>query len=240
MERIGFIYKITNPTGIIYIGKTINLSKRKSSYMNNNNKEQRIIYESIKKYGWSNHIFEIIDESPISLLNELEIKYIKELGTFHHNNPNWMNLTKGVDGVFVRKDSEETKTKRVKHHIGSKRSEEYKKLMSIAKKGKPSVKKGWKAPESTLEKMRIATTGVKQHPNTIQKIKDSKLKMMLKTKGPILQFDLETGKIIREWEILSSDLAKELKCHPSSLRKAIKGINNSCVGYAWKYKNIQK
>jgi group I intron endonuclease len=240
MERIGFIYKITNPTGKIYIGKTINLSNRKSSYRNNNNKEQRIIFESIKKYGWSSHIFEIIDESPISLLNELEIKYIKEFGSFHHDNPNGMNLTKGGEGTFGRKDSEETKEKRAKYHIGSKRSEESKKLMSIAKKGKPSTKKGWKAPESTLEKMRIAATGVKQHPNTIQKIKDSKLKMMLKTKGSILQFDLETGKIIKEWKILSSDLAKELNCDPSSLRKALKGINNSCVGYAWKYKNIQK
>jgi group I intron endonuclease len=56
------IYKITNPKGRIYIGQSVDIIKRKSSYKNLRCKDQISIFRSLKKYGWSNHKFEIIEE----------------------------------------------------------------------------------------------------------------------------------------------------------------------------------
>jgi group I intron endonuclease len=56
------VYKITNPKGKIYIGQSINIKKRWESYEKINCKNQTKLYYSLKKYGWDNHIKEIIEE----------------------------------------------------------------------------------------------------------------------------------------------------------------------------------
>lgn len=61
-ERIAYVYKVTNPIGQIYIGSTLRPIKRKSAYKVNNKTGQRKICESVLKYGWENHSFEIIKE----------------------------------------------------------------------------------------------------------------------------------------------------------------------------------
>jgi len=68
------IYKITNPSGKIYIGQSINVIKRKRQYKNiaQNIKPQIGIYRSLLKYGWNSHIFEIIEECLIEQLNDRE------------------------------------------------------------------------------------------------------------------------------------------------------------------------
>jgi len=67
------IYKITNPTNKIYIGQSINIEKRFKNYRwICNSKNQIILNRSFKKYGVENHIFEVIEECSIELLNELE------------------------------------------------------------------------------------------------------------------------------------------------------------------------
>jgi len=48
--EIGYIYKITNPSGKIYIGQTTNIHIRKSKYKNSNCKNQTRLFNSIKKY----------------------------------------------------------------------------------------------------------------------------------------------------------------------------------------------
>ena len=58
------IYKITSPTGKIYIGQAVDVNKRWSEYnLNNSNLiKQPKIYRSLIKYGIDNHKFEIIEE----------------------------------------------------------------------------------------------------------------------------------------------------------------------------------
>jgi group I intron endonuclease len=67
------IYKITNPTGKIYIGQSINLEKREDDYMKLRCDKQPKLYNSLKKYGWGQHIFEIIEKCSLEQLNEREI-----------------------------------------------------------------------------------------------------------------------------------------------------------------------
>jgi len=72
------IYKITNPKGRVYIGQSINVERRKYSYQSCNCKKQIRLYNSILKYGWINHKFEILCECEISELNEKE-RYYQDL-----------------------------------------------------------------------------------------------------------------------------------------------------------------
>lgn len=67
------IYKITNPNNKVYIGQSNNIEKRFSQHrLNTNNKENNKLYESFRLYNIENHIFEIIEECSIELLNERE------------------------------------------------------------------------------------------------------------------------------------------------------------------------
>lgn len=79
-ECEGVIYKIENLKGSIYIGQTINLQKRIEAYIraDKNLEKQRKIYNSIKKYGWENHTFEIIECCEEYELNIKE-RYYQEL-----------------------------------------------------------------------------------------------------------------------------------------------------------------
>jgi group I intron endonuclease len=52
------VYKITSPTGKIYVGQSVNLEKRKKCYQQLQVKRQPKIYLSLLKHGWENHIWE--------------------------------------------------------------------------------------------------------------------------------------------------------------------------------------
>lgn len=56
------IYKITSPSGKVYVGESINIRKRFLKYKNLNCKYQIKLYNSLNKYGYENHIFEVIEE----------------------------------------------------------------------------------------------------------------------------------------------------------------------------------
>lgn len=55
-----FIYLITNPKGRYYIGSTNNTEKRWNYYKKLLCKGQIRLYNSLKKYGYENHTFEIL------------------------------------------------------------------------------------------------------------------------------------------------------------------------------------
>jgi group I intron endonuclease len=62
MEKICGIYKITSPSGKIYIGESVNVFRRKYLYSTYKCIGQKKLYSSLKKYGWNLHIFEVIEE----------------------------------------------------------------------------------------------------------------------------------------------------------------------------------
>jgi len=70
------IYKITNPNGKVYIGKSKNIISRYYKYNTLKCEKQKVIYNSLKKYGPENHKFEIIEECGVDELMERE-KYYK-------------------------------------------------------------------------------------------------------------------------------------------------------------------
>lgn len=106
MNKICGIYKITSPSGKIYIGQSKDVNARLQYYKNSRCKCQQKLYHSIIKYRWNTHTFEIIVECLESELNDLEAYYIKQFNTF--NTKHGLNLTTGGNHY---KMSDETKLK---------------------------------------------------------------------------------------------------------------------------------
>ena len=231
------IYKITSPSGKYYIGKTIDFGSRMATYKNLNNSQQKAIHASILKYGWENHVVEILEEATPSNLDQLEIKYIKELNSFSADNPLGLNLTRGGSGTPGRVDTRDAIDRRIKKCRGSKRSETTKKLMSERKKGKIPFASTLPRTEKQLQHSKFGNIGRKKSQESIEKEKATKLAKFLKEHGGILQIDLE-GTTIKEWKILPKYVAKQIQVDVSSLLAALKSdLTKTSKKHFWKYKN---
>ena len=72
------IYKITSPSGKIYIGQSVNIERRFTRYNSLDCVKQIRLYKSFIKHNVINHKFEIIEECELELLNERE-RYYQDL-----------------------------------------------------------------------------------------------------------------------------------------------------------------
>lgn len=66
------IYKITSPSGKIYIGSSKNINKRWKDYLKSRCEKQHKLLNSFNKYTPEAHIFEILEECEFELLFERE------------------------------------------------------------------------------------------------------------------------------------------------------------------------
>jgi group I intron endonuclease len=125
------IYKITSPSGKIYIGQSINIKDRWKKYQKylESIKNQTKLYNSLKKYGPENHIFEIIEECNESQLFERETYW-----KIFYKVLEIPSLCCRIDGKGG-KNSKETNLKISQIHKGKKYSNESKEKISKAKKG---------------------------------------------------------------------------------------------------------
>lgn len=146
------IYKITSPSGKVYIGQSKDcLNRWNKYYLKLDCKGQVLLYRSLKKYGVENHKFEVIATCSEDELDELE-RYYQEL--YNVINPNiGLNcclVKAGTRSKLYNKETrekirlanigkthtEETKQKLREINLGKKLSEETKKKISEGNKGK--------------------------------------------------------------------------------------------------------
>lgn len=74
------IYKITSPSGKIYIGQSVDIERRFSEYQRDGSvKKQRRLFNSFAKYGVGSHVFEIVCECMQSELSKLEREWQQSL-----------------------------------------------------------------------------------------------------------------------------------------------------------------
>lgn len=130
------IYKIINLIdNKIYIGQTINYTKRKRNHINklkNNKHHNEHLQNSWNKYGEESFSFEIIEECKIAELDKKEKYYIDIYNTI---DPNYgYNLVDG--GQVFREFSPELRKKMSIALKGRKFSEIHKKRISQSQKGK--------------------------------------------------------------------------------------------------------
>lgn len=188
------IYKITSPSNKVYIGQSVNIEKRIIRYKNLLCKEQTHLYRSLQKYGWDNHVFEIIVECKKEELNELEIYYIDLFKTF--NSAFGLNLRKGGEGGSMTEESREKirqATLGNKRALGKKHSEETKKRCGELRKGKTrsdetkrkmsQAQKGKKVSDETKLKLSIAWKNRKVSDETRLKMAEGQKRRQEKLKN---------------------------------------------------------
>jgi group I intron endonuclease len=237
MKKQGCIYMILSPTGNVYIGKTINFSARIAAYRRMECKDQKALYNSLKKHGFDSHNISILYEGPEDTLFEKEIQYIKEYNSFSAKNPKGLNLTEGGEGVLGYKRSEELKKKCADIHRGMKRSAEARERMSISAK-KRERKKGYNHSEETKLKISESKKGTIKTQQGIDNQVKSLMNNRFEEFGYIQQISLD-GKILKEWEPSFVVISKELKCDPSTIRRAVKSNGNLVrLNHRWKYSKL--
>lgn len=155
------IYKITSPTGRVYVGQSWNIENRKNQHARTDKRTQNyILAKSIKKYGWDAHIFEVIMSLPESTtqmqLDQYEIDCIESCRIFG------LKLMNLKDGGSKGKHCAES----IARMTGIKRSEDCKEKHRINATGKIFS-------EETREKLRIANVGKKLSEEHKAKIKES-------------------------------------------------------------------
>lgn len=162
------IYKITNPNGKVYIGQSINIEKRKRQYAQLQScKNQKKLYASLVKHGFSTHSFEVIEECSVQELNTRE-RFWQDL--YEVLDPKkGMNLKLTDTAQLKQVHSEETREKLSKANMGKTYTADTLQKMSEAKKGIKSPKKGIRTvPRSEEVKLKISKTltGIERNPRT--------------------------------------------------------------------------
>jgi group I intron endonuclease len=138
------IYKITSPTGKIYIGEAKNLKLRCKYYLTPSRiKKQTAIYNSLMKYGTATHSIEVLEICSEENLLDAE----------RHWQEKYDSVNNGLNCYFTPTDSKKKLW-----------SEETKQKMSASASGKNNGFYGKTHTEATLKKISESSTG-KNNPN---------------------------------------------------------------------------
>lgn len=163
-----YIYKYTAPNGKIYIGSTFYINQRQTQHKRDSKTKKFSFYIAIRKYGYENFLFEVIEECCPLLRNERENHWIKYYNTLDHNYG--YNL-KTADHKEI---SQDTRIKQSIAHKGKQQSAEHrrkrlesrkKNLIELDKAGKNPYKGennpfyGKKHTKKTIEKISKAGIG---------------------------------------------------------------------------------
>ena len=226
------IYKITNPIGNSYIGQSRDIEHRFYYYRLSSDwiKEQRKLYNSLKKYGYENHVFEIIEECSEETINEKEIYWIYFYNSVEqglnlkyggiggrHSEETKQNISKSLMG---KKQSKETIEKRSQKLKGQKRSEYTKQLMSDSKK---TLEITWGDKISESKK-----NSTYRHP------KETMDKIAQKNSKPIEQYT-PAGILLNTYPS-AMEAMRQTGIKNDNINQNLKGKSKSAGGFIWKYK----
>lgn len=165
MEKIIGIYKITSPSSKIYIGQSKDcLYRWKYHYSKLHCKRQRHLYNSLLKYGFNEHVFEIIEQCSLKELNDKEIYWIKNFNST--DKTIGLNIREGGNGKIFSKETRELMRQNAlgnTNMLGKTHSIETKQLISesrsgikLSKETKKKIsesRKGYKHTEETKNKL---------------------------------------------------------------------------------------
>ena len=226
------IYRITNPKGRIYIGKTMDYKGRLRHYKCYLGKDQRLVQRSLAKYGFDNHVFEPIDifKGTAAYCEGKEVFWIRSYMSNRNKYPeqNGMNLTDGGEGSPGAKRSDAERAKMRERNLGKKNSEHQKKTAYLIHKGnKWSL--GRKQPKEEVEK-RVSQLRGKKYSDERKLLY---LNAVSKRSKPIYQTD-KHGSIEKEFPSIAF-AQRELKVNNISL--VISGKLETTKGFYFKHKN---
>lgn len=240
MSNIG-IYKITSPSGKVYIGQTWNFVERVKDYKSLYSHKQAKLHASFIKYGVEAHNIQMIlgvsENITQQMFDSIEQKY---MDYYRSNGYELMNIREaGSRG----RHSEETKLKMSLSQKGKKRSPETIENIKISKSN-PTPETRQKMSEAgkrwwTQERRLARSAAYKGRPKTEKQILAEKhLKRACygnhHMARSIIQYDL-SGNFVKEWSSLRE--ASESGPSLTNLRRCLCGEVNQASGYVWKYKD---
>jgi len=178
------IYKITSPSGKIYIGQSVNIDERKKVYKRINSLVgQPKIYRSINKYGFENHTHEIIEICSIEQLDERETFWKKYY--LEQVNNDWQQVLfcelydngGGPKSEKTKLKMRKPRSEEAKKNMKYPKSDKFKEIVRLAHIGKPKLAaRGILRSDESKLKMSLSRMG--------QSIsEETKIKMSLAKKG---------------------------------------------------------
>jgi group I intron endonuclease len=248
MKKIG-IYKIVSPKGRIYIGQSNNILKRFSYYKNGYCKGQPRLLNSLKKYGYLNHTFSIIEECSIESLDERERywqEFYKVLSKKGLNCVYTALENKDYEGTasYMKKRKKLYKKKKLteEHKLKIALSWKYRKVSDETKLKQSQALLGKSKSEAHKKNISKARLGMKFSEESKQKMRKPKSKEHLvklmaniqKMKKPVLQCN-SFGNVIKEWPS-AAEAGRELNIASTNIGNVCKGKVQRAGGYIWKYK----
>lgn len=206
------IYKICSPSDKVYIGQSINIEKRFRYYNTNIKtlKQQRKLNLSFQKYTPQNHIFEVIEECSIELLDEREIYWIEYYDAIN----NGLNIAPGGRG-------------------GSR-------LLNIGKTHKQDtidkMKKWWDEhkeprPQDVIDKIKETK---RNNPRITTDEHRLKYRETAPNKKTVIQYSLD-NKYIAEYKSIN-EAARVIDGSKDGISFCCNGRQNTSGGYIWKFK----
>ena len=230
------IYKITSPSGKIYIGQTTNFSKRKSYYKNGAKPYQVRIYNSLEKYGYDAHTIEFIEECLVENLNKRERHWQEFYDVIGDNGLN-CRLTATDDKSGFLSESSKNKLSITKKKVvidgewrekfaydwsGKNHSEETKRKMSDSAKGK-------KKTVEHISKLPQNQKGYKSKPRSQEFRLNQKL-FNGKSKA-IFQYDKNNVLINQFISVAEAKRQTSIK----TINSAVLGKTKTAGGFKWSY-----
>ncbi len=128
------IYKITSPTGKVYVGQSKDMVSRERDYANLCCKEQILIYNSLLKYGWDAHKWDICHVLPKDISQDI----VDEYEVLYHD----LYKSCGVKMLNLREPgrrgryAKESREKLSKSLTGRIFSEEHRRKLGLVNKGR--------------------------------------------------------------------------------------------------------
>lgn len=253
------IYKITNPNGKIYVGQSTNIESREKQYSRLDNCKQQIrLYRSLVKYGYSEHIFEVIEECIVDELNIRE-RYWQEFYNVLEEGLN-LRLTETSDrsGKLSKETKEKMSKTRKEYNQTPEGKESRKRAMAntdqAARVAKIDYKLRYertdyvKKARNTNYKARTANTNYTQRTlntdyitrsakiNWEEKVKNTDyMAIAEKLKVAIEQYTLD-GVFIKEWPSVK-EAGEALNIPRQGISHCLRNKQKSSGGFIWKYKN---
>jgi len=227
------IYKITNPKGKIYIGQAIDIKRRENEYRGLHCKGQIKLYRSLVKYGFSEHIFKVIEECRVEELN------IRER--------HWQDFYNVLEeGLNLKLTHTNTKTGKQSKETIDKISQKIKKgIVQYDSSGEfirewSSIKHAGESLNLDRSQISACCKGLgKSVGGFIFLYKKDYTGKILKRDGingekPILQYS-KKGELIQEWKSINM-AADTLKISRSNISSCLIGNTKSANNFIWKYR----